>query len=61
LRVRPRPQAQAAREVADASEAGRTPAENERKVFSDRERLTADTSWIVTIFFNILDHEFATA
>ena len=44
-----RDRAQDAREVADASEAGRTPAPHERKVFSGRERLTADTSWIVTI------------
>ncbi|OIP53175.1 MAG: hypothetical protein AUK31_01975 [Fibrobacteres bacterium CG2_30_45_31] len=43
-----RDRAQDAQEVADASEAGRTPAPHERKVFSGRERLTADTSWIVT-------------
>ena len=30
-RLRPRPQAREAREVADASEAGRTPAEHEQK------------------------------
>jgi len=35
-----RDRAQDAREVADASEAGRTPAENERKVFSGRERFS---------------------
>ena len=43
-----RDRAQDAQEVADASEAGRTPAENERKALPVRERLNADTSWIVT-------------